>query len=266
MLSKIIKAKREEVEYLKIKIPLSEINMKIRDMEGTRDFLKPLKPSDKGHQPATRVIAEIKKASPSKGIIRENFNLLKIAETYQENGASAISVLTDKLFFQGDIEHLSTVKSTVTLPILRKDFIINEYQLFETRASGADAFLLIAAILERNQLKDYVCIGRDLGMTPLIEVHTEKDIEDVLPVEINLIGINNRDLNTFKVDIKTTERLIKHIPEGVTVISESGIEKRGDILHLQEIGVDAFLIGESLMIEKDIGKKLRELLGDLSQI
>jgi indole-3-glycerol phosphate synthase len=271
MLSKIIKSKKEEAEYLKRKTPISDLKYRIRDMEETRGFLNAISPSPRpsptggeggkgSKQSTTKIIAEVKKASPSKGIIREDFNPLKIAEIYQENGASAISVLTDKEFFQGDINYLSDIKKVVTLPLLRKDFIIHEYQIFEARAYGADAFLLIAAILEKNQIKDYIHIGLELGMSALVEVHKKKELDDVLSIKANLIGINNRDLDTFKVDIKTTERLMEYIPDDVTVVSESGIEKRDDILHLEEIGVDAFLIGEALMKEKDIGKKLREFL------
>lgn len=261
MLSKIIRTKKEEVEYLKTKIPLPELKSKIRDMEETRGFLKSLKQGDdKSH--TTKIIAEIKKASPSRGIIREDFDPLKIAEIYQENGASAISVLTDKPFFQGDIEYLSKVKAVVTLPLLRKDFIISEYQVFESRAHGADAFLLIAAILEKNQMGDYMSIGMEMGMSTLIEAHTKEDIEKALSTGTNLIGINNRDLDTFKVDIKTTEKLMQYIPDSITVVSESGIEKRDDIVYLQGIGADAFLIGEALMRERDIGKKLKEFLYD----
>ena len=276
MLSKIIKSKKEEVEYLKTKTPVLELKSKIRDMEETRGFLNAISPSPRPsptggeggqgkRQSVTRIIAEIKKASPSKGVIREDFNPFKIAEIYQENGASAISVLTDKIFFQGDIEYIQNVKSVVTLPILRKDFIISEYQVFESRTCGADAFLLIAAILGKNQLEDYMHLGIELGMTPLIEVHTKRELDDILSVKANLIGINNRDLDTFKVDIKTTEKLIEYIPEGITVVSESGIEKRDDILHLEEIGVDVFLIGESLMKEKNIVRKLKELIGTSSK-
>ncbi len=281
MLSKIIKSKKEEVEYLKTKTPVLELKSKIRDMEETRGFLNAISPShtltptlsqrerERGaggegekvaRQLETRIIAEVKKASPSKGIIREDFNPLKIAEIYQENGASAISVLTDKLYFQGDINYIPDIKKIVTLPLLRKDFIIHEYQIFEARAYGADAFLLIAGILEKNQMKDYIHIGSELGMPALVEVHKKNELNDVLSVKADLIGINNRDLDTFKVDIRTTEKLIEYIPEDITVVSESGIEKRDDILHLKDIGVDAFLIGESLMKEKDIGRKLKELL------
>lgn len=284
ILSNILKIKKEEVEYLKIKTPVSELKVKIRDMEGTRDFLNAISPSptltptlsqrERGRgargegeknsrQPATKIIAEIKRASPSKGIIREDFNPLKIAEIYQENGASAISVLTDKSFFHGDIKYLQAVKSVISLPVLRKDFIIDRYQVFETRGYDADAFLLIAAILEKNQMEDYIHLGMEMGMHPLIEVHTEREIENVLSINADLIGINNRDLDTFKIDIKTTERLIKYIPEGATVVSESGIEKRDDILYLQETGVDAFLIGEALIREQDIGKKLKEFLNSV---
>ncbi|MBI5747497.1 MAG: indole-3-glycerol phosphate synthase TrpC [Nitrospinae bacterium] len=261
MLSKIIKSKKEEVEYLKTKTPVSELKSKIRDMEETRGFLKALKKDEGQKERTTKIIAEIKKASPSKGIIREDFNPFKIAEIYQENGASAISVLTDKLYFQGDINYIPDIKKIVTLPLLRKDFIIHEYQIFEARAYGADAFLLIAGILEKNQMKDYIHIGSELGMPALVEVHKKNELNDVLSIKADLIGINNRDLDTFKVDIRTTEKLIEYIPEDITVVSESGIEKRDDILHLKEIGVDVFLIGEFLMKEKDIGKKLKELIG-----
>jgi indole-3-glycerol phosphate synthase len=207
------------------------------------------------------LIAEVKKASPSKGIIREDFDPVKIARIYEECLASAISVLTDKAFFQGDLEYLTLIREAVKIPLLRKDFIIDEFQIYEARAFGADAILLIVSILDKTQLAEYQHLANELGLDSLIEVHTEKEVEKAIYADANIIGINNRDLSTFETNIDTTAHLIKLIPDDKIVVSESGISTRDDILTLKDQGVDAVLIGETLMKSDDIGKKIKELLG-----
>ena len=179
----------------------------------------------------------------------------------QESGASCLSVLTEKKFFQGELEYLGRIRKAVDLPLLRKDFIIDEYQIFEARAAGADAILLIAACLERQQIEDYLGIARRLGLDVLVESHTYKELDKSLLAGAALVGINNRDLTTFTVSLQTTLDLLKDIPDDRTVVSESGIKTRDDVVKLQQAGVDAILVGESLMREKDIGKKVKELLG-----
>ena len=207
-----------------------------------------------------RIIAEVKKASPSKGIIREDFDPVEIAKTYEANRASAISVLTEEKFFHGSLDYLKKIREVTAIPLLCKDFIFDEYQVYQSRVFGADAFLLIAAILDDSKLKDLLKTGRGLGMQAIVEVHNLEELKMVLQTEAEIIGINNRDLKTFKTDISTTERLIKEIPQDKIVVSESGINTAEDISRLRECGAHAFLIGESLMREKDIAKKLIEFL------
>ena len=172
-----------------------------------------------------------------------------------------ISVLTEKKYFQGRLEYLDEIRKTVGLPLLRKDFIIDEYQLFESRAAGADAVLLITACLDKNQIQDYLGTAAGLGLDVLVESHTYQELDKALIANAKLVGINNRDLTTFKVDLRTTLDLLKDIPDDCTVVSESGIATREDVVQLQQAGVDAVLVGESLMREKDIGKKIKKLLG-----
>jgi indole-3-glycerol phosphate synthase len=207
-----------------------------------------------------RIIAEVKKASPSKGIIREDFDPVEIAKTYEANGASAISVLTEEKFFYGSLDYLKKIREVTAIPLLCKDFIFDEYQVYQSRVFGADAFLLIAAILDDSKLKDLLKTGRGLRMQAIVEVHNLEELKMVLQTEAEIIGINNRDLKTFKTDMSTTERLIKEIPQDKIVVSESGINTAKDISRLRECGAHAFLIGESLMREKDIAKKLIELM------
>ncbi|MDH4227738.1 MAG: indole-3-glycerol phosphate synthase TrpC [Deltaproteobacteria bacterium] len=225
-----------------------------------------LTPKTRGFEAAllgegVRVIAEVKKASPSKGIIRADFDPVAVALTYEKNGAAAISVLTDEKYFMGSLENLVRIREKVSLPLLRKDFIVDEYQICEARAVGADAILLIAAALDKGRMKELMDAASALGLDSLIEVHTEKELDAALDIGAKLIGINNRDLNTFVTDINTTVRLIERIPAEKTVVTESGINRIEDVRLLDAAGVDAFLIGESLMREADIGKKLRELRG-----
>lgn len=255
-LDEILRYKKEEVRAKKSAGALSELKAKIKDLSPALPFAPAISRTD-----TVSLIAEVKKASPSKGIIREDFDPVKIARIYEESYASAISVLTDKAFFQGDIEYLTRVREAVNIPVLRKDFVIDEFQIYETRVYGADALLLIAAILDKTQLAEYQHLASELGLESLMEVHTEKEIEKALDSDAKIIGINNRDLSTFDTDINTTRRLIKLIPDNKIVVSESGISTRDDILALKDQGVDAVLIGETLMKSDDIGKKIRELLG-----
>ncbi len=206
-----------------------------------------------------KFIAEVKKASPSAGIIREDFNYINIATEYEAGGASAISVLTDKEFFKGDIKYLSEIKETVSLPALRKDFIIDPYQIYEARAAGADLVLLIARILTKEEIDAFLALSHELGMECLVEVHDNDELEKVLETEAAIIGINNRNLDTFKTNLDTTLQLRHRIPEGKIVVSESGIKTRADVLALEEAGIDAILIGETLMRSRDISQKIKEL-------
>ncbi|HHT9130844.1 MAG TPA: indole-3-glycerol phosphate synthase TrpC, partial [Candidatus Brocadiaceae bacterium] len=207
------------------------------------------------------IIAEIKKASPSLGVIRTDFNHVEIARLYESSGAAAISVLTDEKFFQGKLSYLTDVKKSVSLPILRKDFIIDPYQIYEARSAGADAILLIAALLSKEEIQRFLELARELGMDCLVEVHSELELEKVLQTSANIIGINNRDLATFKIDLETTLLLKPMIPSGKIVVSESGIKSREDIVKLIKKGVDAVLVGETLMKSTNISTKLHELLG-----
>ncbi len=206
------------------------------------------------------VIAEVKKASPSKGVIREDFKPLEIAQAYARGGASALSVLTEEDFFLGSDAYLQEIASVVSLPALRKDFLTEAYQVFETKRLGASAYLLIAACLEEPALRDLIALGGELSLTALVEVHDERETEAALRAGASLIGINNRDLRTFKTVLDTTLRLRGLIPPEIPVVSESGIFTREDMLELQAENVNAVLIGESLMREPDPEAKLRELL------
>lgn len=257
ILDVIISYKKQELEVRKAEIPLKILTTAIWSLPLPLNFKDALLPAQNGR---IRVIAEIKKASPSKGVIRKDFNHLEIAETYEKNGASALSVLTDRNFFQGNIDYLSEIRHHVSIPLLRKDFVFDEYQIFEARGYGADAVLLIAAVLDDKELHDFVELAFNLGMAPLVEVHDEAELERTLKTRAELIGINNRDLQTFKTDMNTTIRLIDRIPDDKIVISESGIKTKDDVNFLKNAGVDAFLIGEALMREADIGKKLREFV------
>ncbi len=210
-----------------------------------------------------QLIAEVKKASPSKGIIRSDFNPVEIAQTYAGNGASAISVLTEAKYFQGSLYYVKDIREALgdkKLPLLRKDFLSDPYQIYESRAYGADALLLIVAILTPEKLEELLELSHELGMSCLVEVHNEAELEIALRSQAGIIGINNRDLSTFAVDITTTKRLRPLIPADRIVVSESGIKNRSDMVKLRQWGVDAVLIGESLMSAPDIAAKMKELL------
>ena len=206
------------------------------------------------------IIAEVKKASPSKGILREDFDHRLIAKTYTDAGACALSVLTDKKFFQGDIHFIVDIRENITIPILRKDFIIDSYQLTEAKAFGADAVLLIAAALEKNQLQYLYDEAVELGLECLVEVHNEEELESLDLSVVKIVGINNRNLADFSVDLTTSIRLAASIPTGITIVSESGISKRRDIELLMKNGINCVLVGESLMCAANPGDALRDLL------
>jgi indole-3-glycerol phosphate synthase len=232
----------------------------VQDLPPARDFLAALREDGAHSKTSPRIIAEVKKASPSKGLIRPDFDPVAIAQTYAANGAAALSVLTDAKYFQGQLSFLEDICTAVTLPLLRKDFTIDAYQVYESRAAHADALLLIVAALERGQLEDFLGLADDLDMAALLEVHTVEELERCLPLQPRLIGINNRDLRTFHTDIETTLRLLPLVPSDVLVVSESGINTAADITRLRDKGVHAFLIGESLMRAPTPGVKLREFL------
>ena len=207
------------------------------------------------------IMAEVKKASPSKGVIRADFDAVGIAKIYAENGAAALSVLTDEKFFGGSAGDLTRIASVVDRPILRKDFTIDPYQICEARALGASAVLLIVAILTPDELSSFLATSRALGLDALVEVHDREELAVALDAGAAMIGINNRNLKTFETSLDTTYALIPHIPKGILKISESGIDTREDVAALKDAGADAVLVGESLMRASDVGGKLRELLG-----
>jgi len=256
ILDEIVAYKKEELVETKRGIPLADQKRRAADAGPTRDFGAALSTGG-----AIRLIAEVKKASPSKGVIRQDFDPVRIAAMYQEAGATCLSVLTEKKYFQGSLEYLGAIRKAVGLPLLRKDFIVDEYQVFEARAAGADAVLLIAACLDRSQMEDYLGVAGSLGLDVLVESHTMKELDASLHAGARIVGINNRDLASFTVSLQTTFDLLKDIPDDRIVVSESGIKTRDDVMRLEKAGVDAVLVGESLMREKDIGKKVRELLG-----
>jgi indole-3-glycerol phosphate synthase len=245
---------RQEVERRRKEAPLSALKDRALFHAPVRGFANSLKGTQR------RIIAEIKRASPSKGVIRENFNSAAIAAEYASHGASAISVLTEERFFQGSLGDLARVHETVAVPLLRKDFIIDRYQLTEAKSYGADAVLLIAALLDPRLLWEFREEANSLALDTLIEVHTEKELDAALTAGAQLIGINNRDLTTFEVSLATTEKLAPQIPTETPAICESGIDNVEQIQRVERWGVHVFLIGESLMRAPNPGRKLAELL------
>jgi len=261
ILDKIHQHKRQEVAAAKLATPPADLTARLVDLEEQpRGFARALRAAAESGW--TAVIAEIKKGSPSKGIIRPDFDPLEIAECYQEHGATCLSVLTDESFFYGHLRYLQLIREQVSLPLLRKDFICDPYQITEARVAGADAVLLIAAMLETGQLVEFAAAARELTLDVLLEVHNETELESALLTDCELIGINNRNLSTFVTDLTVTERLAPLIPSERLVVAESGIHRREDVLRLSAAGASAFLVGESLMRESDIGAKLKSLMVD----
>lgn len=257
ILRKIVEQKKERISYAKSVMPLASLKQAIRNSPEPKDFAKVLKRNNS----TIKLIAEIKKASPSRGLIRADFSHTSIASVYEAKKVDAISVLTEEDFFQGKLEFLEDIKKIVSCPVLRKDFIFDEYQIFEARAKSADAILLIAAILELKQAEEYLHLAKELGLSVLFEVHDFAELETALRIQAPVIGINNRNLKTLAIDLGTTFQLKKEIPGDRTLVSESGIKTRDDVLRLEEAGVDAMLIGTSLMESGEIAKKIDVLRG-----
>ncbi len=255
MLEEIVAYKREFVARAQYRNPLAEIRAATRDAEAPVDFTRALQGGD------IALIAEVKKASPSKGVIRADFDPERIADVYAENGARALSVLTDEAYFQGSDAHLQAASRVSGLPVLRKDFTVDPYQIYEARLIGADAVLLIVALMDGGQLEDFQGLALELGLSVLVEVHTAAELARATACQAPLIGINNRDLKTFETTLETTFELLEKLPEGTTTVSESGIGTREDVERLSAAGVDAILVGESLMRAEDIGTKMKALLG-----
>jgi indole-3-glycerol phosphate synthase len=257
ILVQIMAAKRREIEQTRSRTSIEELRQRLADAPPPRDFFAPLAAAGPIH-----LIAEVKKASPSAGIIRADFDPVQIAVAYAAHGASCISVLTDVDYFQGSLSYLTAVREAVELPVLRKDFIVDSYQLIEARVAGADAVLLIAECLDDCQLRALHNEAIELGMTPLVELYEPNNLERVLEAGATLIGVNNRNLHTFEVDLEHTLRIRQQVPEGCVLVGESGIKTRSDVLLLEEAGVEAMLVGESLMRKPDIGAAVDELLGN----
>ncbi len=265
ILDKIVTAKQRELATAKVERPLADLEARIASRPAPLDFTQAIRRrriAAIGRSPIA-VIAEVKKASPSRGLLCPDFDPVRLAQDYAAGGAAAVSVLTEADHFQGSLSHLAEIKAAAgleTTPLLRKDFLFDPYQVYEARAFGADAILLIVAILDDAALAELSELANSLGMQCLVEVHDETELERAAAVSAAIIGINNRDLRTFEVDIATTERLSALVPEGHIIVSESGIKTRADIDRLGECGVDAVLVGEALVTAEDAAAALRELV------
>ena len=259
ILDKIVAVKRQEVAAASKRKSLALVRADAESRVLTRDFVGALKAKIAAGRPA--VIAEIKKASPSKGVLREDFIPADIAQSYAEHGAACLSVLTDVQFFQGEVDYLKQARASCQLPVLRKDFMVDPYQIYESRAMGADCILLIAACLDDAQMKDLEAIARSLDMAVLVEVHCGDELERALKLKTPLIGINNRNLKTFEVTLDTTLGLMAQVPADRLLVTESGIQTRDDVLRMGAAGVNAFLVGETFMRAPDPGEALAALFG-----
>ncbi|OGW76304.1 MAG: hypothetical protein A3J52_03310 [Omnitrophica bacterium RIFCSPHIGHO2_02_FULL_49_9] len=256
ILEDILKHKKDEVRILKEKTPLQSVARQARSCSKQRRSLrKALSVPNRLH-----LICELKQASPSEGILKKNFEPRKIAEAYQSNGASAVSVLTESRYFKGSSKIPSQIRPAIRIPILRKDFIFDDYQIYETALIEADAFLLISSILTESEINHFIQLGKELELDALVEVHTQGDLRKALKSNADIIGINNRNLKTLDVDVRVAEGLIPMIPPGKTVVVESGIESRETIARYHGLGVNCFLIGSALMKAENIGQKMSELL------
>jgi indole-3-glycerol phosphate synthase len=256
ILDKIVAAKRLEIEAAQRNVPAAELERRSRQAPPVRDFRAALEKPEE-----IQVIAEVKKASPSAGVLRADFDPVAIARAYQDHGAACISVLTDEPFFQGHLRHLAAIRAAVALPLLRKDFILDRYQLLEARAAGADAVLLIAEILPGEQLGLLFTEAQALGLQCLVELYDADNLARVLDCGARMIGVNNRDLRSFETRLEHTLELVTRLPGDCCLVSESGIRSREDVLRLQQAGVRAVLIGETLTRAADIGNRLDELRG-----
>jgi len=256
ILDRIVAKKRQEIERHRAATPEHELKARLADAPGVRDFRAAL---ERG--PGIGIIAEVKKASPSAGVLREDFDPVAIAKIYETNGANAISVLTDEAFFQGRLDYLKAIRQAVAPPVLRKDFILDAYQILEARVAGADAVLLIAEILTPSELPTLLGFIHELGMQALVELYDRENLSHVLDAGATIVGVNNRDLRTFVTSLDHTLDLLPLMPKGLCVVSESGIRTRADMVRLEQADVKAVLIGETFMRAADIGQKLRELRG-----
>jgi indole-3-glycerol phosphate synthase len=256
ILDKIVATKRSEIERAKSALPERELRARLVDAPRVRDFFTPLAAGG-----PIRLIAEVKKASPSAGIIRADFDPVAIARIYEKHGAACISVLTDEPYFQGRLEYLTQIRQAVGLPVLRKDFILDTYQLVEARVAGADAVLLIAECLDDCNLRKLFNEACELSMTPLVELYEPSNLQRVFDAGATLIGVNNRNLHTFEVDLGHTIRMRERVPDECVLVGESGIKTRDDVMRLESAGVDAMLVGESLTREPDIGAAVDRLFG-----
>ena len=268
ILDRILADKKIEVETRRASTSLDQLKDASDVADAPRDFAGALRSESittqsdvRSPRTAIRLLAEVKKASPSKGLIRPDFNPVEIAQTYERSGASAISVLTDEKYFQGCADYLKAVHAAVELPIIRKDFIVDPYQIYEARSWSADAILLIVAALSQEQLSEYKAVADSLGMASLVEVHTADELDTALAIGAEIIGVNNRNLQTFETTVQTSLDLASKVPADRIMVSESGIFTRGDVERLMQAGFDAILVGESLMREIDPGVKVKELLG-----
>jgi indole-3-glycerol phosphate synthase len=259
ILDKIVAVKHQEVAAAKRRKSLEAVRFDAESRVLTRDFVGALRTKIAVGQPA--VIAEVKKASPSKGVLRADFIPADIAQSYAEYGAACLSVLTDVQFFQGSVDYLKQARASCQLPVLRKDFMVDAYQIYESRAMGADCILLIAACLDDAQMKDFEAIARNLDMAVLVEVHDQAELERALKLKTPLVGINNRNLQTFEVSLDTTLSLKAQVPADRILVTESGIHTRDDVLRMGAAGVNAFLVGEAFMRASDPGVALDALFG-----
>ncbi len=259
ILQRILATKRDEVAAARAAVSDSEVERQAKATHPPRDFAGALRARIAAGKPA--VIAEVKRASPSKGLLRENFDPAAIARSYEAAGAACLSVLTDRQYFQGAPQHLATARAACALPVLRKEFIVDPYQVLEARVMGADCVLLIVSALSPAQMKSFEATASDLGMSVLVEVHDAAELEAALALSTPLIGINNRSLRTFETRLETTLGLLPKVPAGRIVITESGILSRADVRRMREAGVDAFLVGEAFMRAPEPGAALRALFG-----
>lgn len=257
VLERILAAKAEELEQARATKPLAAVRREAEAAEPARDFLGALRSRIAAGRPA--VIAEIKRASPSRGVLRADFDPAAIAASYERHGAAALSVLTDERFFQGALAHLAQARTACALPVLRKDFVVDAYQVYEARAAGADCVLLIAAALESPRLRELESVARALGMAVLVEVHDADELERAAALETPLLGINNRNLRTFETRLETTLELLARVPAGRIVVTESGILVPEDVRRLRAAGVGCFLVGEAFMRAPDPGAELARL-------
>ncbi|MFO7973679.1 MAG: indole-3-glycerol phosphate synthase TrpC [Candidatus Hydrogenedentota bacterium] len=255
ILDEICAHKRTEVETSKRSLPLSTLKERIGEIDAPRDFRAALR------TPGISLIAEIKRASPSKGVLREELDPVAIGGLYERAGASAVSILTDQKYFQGNLADLTAVRRHVSVPCLRKEFIVDEYQIYEARAAEADAILLIVRALSDQQLQDYLDVATGLKMAALVETHDGWEIDRAIKAGAHILGINNRDLASFEVSLNSTLELKRHVPGGHVLVSESGIHTREHVQLLEDGGIDAILVGESLINSDNINEKIRELLG-----